>query len=86
MPNRTVCAVLKEIRDLDDTKNYSSLLSLIEEVQYLANRMEAALWDQSDLKTMREERVSLKAELKSLESTVKFLKGQNENTISKKQR
>ena len=53
-PNRTVCAVLREIRDLDERKNYSMLLSLVEEVQSLVNRMESSLYDKADYKTYRE--------------------------------
>ncbi len=41
-PNRYICTVFEEMRKLDANKNYSSLLSLIEEAQILANRMEAA--------------------------------------------
>lgn len=65
-PNRTLCDVLNEIRKLDQTKNYSSLLSLIEEVQVLANRMEAALGDYHDYNAMLREKKKLKEELKSL--------------------
>ena len=52
--NRTLCDVLKEIRDLDKTRNYSSLLGLIHEAQSMANRMEAALGDNRDYREYRE--------------------------------
>ena len=43
MLSRTACEVLEEIRKLDETKNYSYLLGLIEELQSMCNRMEAGL-------------------------------------------
>lgn len=68
MPNRTVCSVLEEIRKLNDTRNYSSLSGLIEELQFMVNRMEASLWDQYDIVRLREERSQLKAEVKQLKA------------------
>ncbi len=64
--NRVLCSVLDEIRKLDSTKNYSSLLSLIEEAQAMANRMEAALYDKKDLFRARDEVRVLKEEIKLL--------------------
>jgi hypothetical protein len=78
MPNRTVCSVLEEMRKCFETHNYSYLPSLIEEVQTLVNRMEAALWDQKDFKYRKEEYYKLKEEVKKLKKTKKEL--QNENT------
>lgn len=65
--NRTICSVFQEMRDLDKTKNYSSLRSLIEEAQSMANRMEAALSDIGDIEDMRLEKKKLKNELKKLD-------------------
>ena len=48
--NRTVCDVLEEMRKLYETRNFSSMLGLIEEAQSMANRMEAALDDKRDVK------------------------------------
>lgn len=67
-PNRTICQVLEEIRQLDKTKNYGCLLGLIEEVQSLANRMEAGLQDQKDFNEMKRHKVRLKKEIKELEN------------------
>lgn len=53
MPNRTICNVLEEMRQCHETRNFSYLLGLIEEAQSMANRMEAALYDQSDLDRAR---------------------------------
>jgi len=74
MPNRTLCDVLEEMRKAGKTRNYSYLDGLVEEAQTMANRMEAALWDQGDLKRMREERKELKAEIEKLEEAKKSLK------------
>ena len=66
-PNRTICSVLIEMRKCDETKNYSYLLSLIEEVQSMANRMEAALEDQHDVKYSRAVLKELNKEISKLE-------------------
>lgn len=71
--NRTICSVLEEMRKAHATHNYSILLSLIEEVQTLANRMEAALYDYGDLEHMEEAKRELKKELKKLETDKKAL-------------
>ena len=66
MPNRTICDVLREMRTCHKTRNYSYLLGLIEEAQTMANRMEEALYDQSDLKYDRKEYKELKKEIEKL--------------------
>ncbi len=70
--NRTVCDVLREMRSANETRNYSYLLGLIEEIQTMVNRMEAALWNQKDIEHLREEHKTLKAEVKALEEIKKF--------------
>lgn len=49
MAHRYVCSVLEEMRACDKNKNYSCLLSQIEEVQVLVNRMEASLSEKNSL-------------------------------------
>lgn len=83
MPNRTVCSVLEEMRQLDKTRNYGAMPGLIEEVQYLVNRMEAGLWDQNDITHFREERSRLKKEVDTLETKLKYLKEQDASSVSK---
>lgn len=73
MPNRTVCSVLEEMRTCFETHNYSYLPSLIEEIQTLVNRMEAALWDQKDFKYEKDRYQRLKEEVKKLKETKKEL-------------
>lgn len=67
MSNRTLCEVLEEMRTIVKILNFSYMLGLIEEVQTLANRMEAALWDQKDLEHLRAEKKKLKEEIKELQ-------------------
>ncbi len=70
-----MCDVLEEMRKCDKTKNYAYLLSLIEEVQSMANRMEAALADTKDIKNLQEEISKMKKEIKTLEAKKKKLGG-----------
>jgi hypothetical protein len=74
MPNRVVCSVLDEMRKCHETRNYSYLPGLIEEVQTMVNRMEAALYDQSDLEYARKKLKKLEQEVKVLEEKKNFLK------------
>ena len=66
-PNRYICDVLGEMRKMHETRNYAGLLSLIEEAQTLANRMEAALHDHGDYESMLERKAELKQELKEMQ-------------------
>lgn len=65
--NRTICSVLDAMRDCHKTRNYSYLMGLVEEAQVLANRMEAALWDQGDFKYAEKRHKKLKAKIKEME-------------------
>lgn len=74
MPNRTLCDTLEAIRKCYETRNFSYLPGLVEEAQNMANRMESALYDQSDLryaqkklKEVKEERRKLEKEIEELE-------------------
>lgn len=73
MPNRTICDVLDEMRTCLKTVNFSYLLSLIEEVQTMANRMERRLWDQYDTKELHKEIRELKDEKEDLRAEIKAL-------------
>lgn len=73
-PNRTICSALNEIRACFKTHNYAPIKSLVEEVQVMANRMEAALYNQKDIMEMEEYRSQLKKECKELEAKKKELK------------
>ena len=71
--NRHMCDVLKDMRALSKSRNYSSLDSLIEELQYMANKMEAGLMDQKDLNDLTERQSRARKELKKLETEYKKL-------------
>jgi len=70
MPNRPICAVFEAMRDCSKTKNFSYLDGLIEEAQQLAYRMEAALWDQKDHESLKDDIKRLKKKKKKLEKKV----------------
>ncbi len=53
-----------------ETRNFSILPSLIEEVQTMVNRMEMALADMKDLERLKKEIVYKKEELKKLEKKI----------------
>lgn len=76
MPSRSLCSVLEEMRKCNETRNYSYMLGLIEEVQTMANRMEAALWEQKDFTRMSEKISRLKKEIKELEAKKEQLDGE----------
>jgi len=65
--NRVACDVLEEMRVCNKTRNYAPLLSLIEEMQVMANRMEAGLSDLKDAESLRKDISKLKKELRVLE-------------------
>ena len=66
MPHRYVCDVLEEMRKCNECRNYSYLPGLIEEVQTLVNRMEAALGEKSDLESWHKKAKKEKKEYKRL--------------------
>jgi len=76
MPNRTLCAVLDEMRECYKTRNFSYLGGLIEEAQTLANRMEAALWDQKDFERTQKKHRKLKKEIKEMQDEAEERKGE----------
>ena len=64
--NRYLCDVLNEMRECTKTLNFSYLLGLIEEVQTLASRMEAKLYDIKDFERLHEEIKVLEKKKKKL--------------------
>ena len=68
--NRYVCDVLEEMRTRVKTLNFAMIPSLIEEVQTMANRMEMALEDMKDLKSLKNEIHDKKEELKILKKKI----------------
>ena len=84
MPNRYLCSVLDEMRDCYKSRNFAHLLGLVEEAQWLANRMEAAISDHGDIERLRDRRAQAKDELKPLEQKVHNLKQEVESLKKKK--
>ena len=68
--NRYICDVIEEMRTSVKTLNFAMIPSLIEEVQTMANRMEMALEDMKDLKSMKDEIHEKKEELKILKKKI----------------
>ena len=68
--NRYLCDVLSEMRTCTETSNYAYLPSLIEEVQVMANRMEASLYDKNDYTSIKKMIAEKKVELKKLEKKI----------------
>lgn len=66
MPHRYVCDVIEEARKLHDTRCYGSLPGLVEEIQTLVNRMEAALGNKRDYERWHKKAKEEKAEYKKL--------------------
>lgn len=64
--NRTLCNVLEEMRKLHETRNYCSLLGLIEEAQSMANRMESKLYDMKDYEWAQKEYKRLSKEIDAM--------------------
>jgi hypothetical protein len=66
MPYRTLCEVLQEMRTCFETRNFSYLPALIEEVQWMGNRMEAGLYEHRDYRTAKNESNKLRKSLEKL--------------------
>lgn len=85
MPNRHLCTVLDEMRAMYKTRNFASLLGLIEEAQSMGNRMEAALEDQRDIKNMDRRRKKLKTQLvqatEALEKAIDLAEAQEDEDL-----
>ncbi len=75
--NRTLCDVLRDMRELlkteQDSPRSMMTLSLIEEAQVMANRMEAALSDIHDIEYMQADLKKIKKELKALKKEKEIL-------------
>lgn len=79
MLNRYVCDVLEEMRKCNETRNYGYLLSLIEEVQTMVNRMEAKLNDYKDAGYNEDRIADIKKELKELKKEKRKLQNESQD-------
>jgi len=82
--NRTMCAVLDEMRDLTKVLHDSNvnlyvhiIKMLIEEVQVMGNKMEAKLADIKDVENMQQRAKELSKEIKNLIKEKKKLGGKD---------
>ena len=66
-PNRSICSILDDLRKAHETRNYSYLTGIIEELQWAGNRMEASLGDIQDINQWKKERTKLRHEITKLE-------------------
>lgn len=86
MPSRYICDVIEELRKCHKTRNYSYLPGLVEEIQTLANRMEAALQEKADYelwhKKLKEERKEYKKLLKET-NKLRKQKGEEPKDLTK---
>ena len=78
MLNRSVCEVLDEMRKCYETRNFSYLLGLIEEVQSMANKMEAKINDVNDFHHLQNRHKNLKNECRHLQEQVEELEKRKE--------
>lgn len=67
-PNRTLCSVLEEMRACYKTRNFASLLGLIEEAQAMGNRMESSLFDKHDYNKIIDKIKEAKKELEKIKN------------------
>ena len=77
--NRYICDVLDEMRKSFSTYNFSSFMSLIEEAQIMANRMESSLGDLKNLRSLHDDISIEKKELKKLKKEKKKLEEEIES-------
>jgi len=75
MPNRTMCDVLDEMRVCVKNLNFSYILSLVDEAQVYAARMESKLYTikdfeflEKEIKRLEKKKVSLKKDAGEEES------------------
>lgn len=73
-PNRTACDVLEEMRKCHGTSNFSYLPGLIEEMQTIANRMEAGLTDLDEIKSSHERKKEAEEETEKVVKKLNQLK------------
>lgn len=73
-PNRTLCQVLEEMRGCYKSRNFASLMGLIEEAQSMGNRMESSLFDKKDYNNIIEKIKVAQQELDDLNNAIQNAK------------
>lgn len=72
-PERIACDVIEEMRICFKTLNFAALSGLIEEIQVICNRMEAALERKKEINRAEEYVRNLKKEIEELEMKQEIL-------------
>ena len=72
--SRTMCDVLEEMRKTYESRNFAGLLGLIEEVQTMGNRMEAAIDNKNNYESYRKQAKKAEEELEELRDEIDKLK------------
>ena len=81
-PTRTICGALEDMRKCYQTYNFQAIASLIEEVQMLANRMEARLENAQQFEQQRNVLRTLTKQIRKLEKQRDELEEKNESTTN----
>lgn len=81
-----LCDALNELRDMDKTKDYSSLLSVVERVQHHGYRMESAVHRSANMRRYIKDTLDNKdmSDSKKLKEIKKHLKEYNIKVKEKK--
>lgn len=79
MPNRFFCDVIHEMRESVKTLRFDVFPGLIEELQTMGNRMEAALSDRHEHENLLDEIHDLKKEKRKLKREIKELEDKKED-------
>ena len=69
--HRVACDVLQELREMHKFRSYTRLELCTEELQDMFTRMESALWDQKELKTLRKDIKKARKKLRELDEQTK---------------
>lgn len=78
-PTVSLCSILDHMRSCHKTRDYSRLPALIEDAQFVGDRMEDALSSVESLKKLTEARSKLKKQVKKLEKKLEALSSENNN-------
>jgi peptidoglycan hydrolase CwlO-like protein len=86
MLHRYMCDALDELRKLYETRNFSPMLGLIEEIQSMGNRMESRIHQVHDWEEYDKEIKEKLAKVKELRAEIEKLEAGIEKTTGKKKK
>jgi len=73
-PNRTMCDVLDAMLKMHKRYSFGELPGMVEELRYMAQRLETVIEDRRDVDKFKIMRSELKSDLKKLQAEVKQAK------------